>query len=173
MSISNLATLAEEDFTFSSIHTIFACQFRFMHSESEERQRQRQRQRQRPKKIRSEKIGWRTYKKETDINMYVYIYIYIYVYTHECLKYEDRLAYKNSLYGRVHERKISFPITPSQTIDLGTDIWDIKQLTAILDRKQYTNLVFVNIHTTTTHKVNRTETRTEGVIEANKVDELS
>ena len=76
MSISNLSTLAEEDFTFSSIHTIFACQFRFMHSESEERQRQRQRQRQRPKKIRSEKIGWRTYKKETDINMYVYIYIY-------------------------------------------------------------------------------------------------
>ena len=38
MSISNLYTLVEEDFTFSGIHTIFACQFRFMHLESGEKE---------------------------------------------------------------------------------------------------------------------------------------
>ena len=45
MSISNLYTLVEEDFTFSGIHTIFACLFRFMHLESGEKDKDRDRQR--------------------------------------------------------------------------------------------------------------------------------
>ena len=49
MSISNLYTLVEEDFTFSGIHTIFACQFRFMHLESGEKEIEKDKDRDRQK----------------------------------------------------------------------------------------------------------------------------